>query len=116
MSDKNLEQRINITFWMKTGKSVRETLALLTLAYGEYAMKKSIGFESYRWSKEGREAVQGDLRSGQQKCKGQMQMWTEYEPWRSYQRLRCEPNSRRRLRESSWWKSFEPGLTKDSQP
>jgi len=45
MSDKNLEQQINIKFCMKIGKSASETLALLTVAYGEYAMKKSRVFE-----------------------------------------------------------------------
>jgi hypothetical protein len=40
MSDKNLEQRINFTFCVKIGKSASETLALLTLVYGEYIMKK----------------------------------------------------------------------------
>jgi hypothetical protein len=35
MSDKNLEQRINVRFRVKLGESVSETLALLTLAYGE---------------------------------------------------------------------------------
>jgi hypothetical protein len=35
MSDKNLEQRINIKFSVKTGKSASETLSLLTMAYGE---------------------------------------------------------------------------------
>ena len=34
MSDKNLEQRMNIRFCVKIGKSVSETLALLTVAYG----------------------------------------------------------------------------------
>jgi hypothetical protein len=41
MSDENLEQRINIKFCVKIGKSASETLALLTAAYCEYAMKKS---------------------------------------------------------------------------
>jgi hypothetical protein len=40
MSDKNLEQRINIRFCVKIGKIVGETLALLTMAYSEYAVKK----------------------------------------------------------------------------
>ena len=40
MSDKNLEQRISIKFCVKIGKSAIETLALLTVAYGEYGMKK----------------------------------------------------------------------------
>jgi hypothetical protein len=39
MSDKNLKQRINIKFCVKICKSAIETLALLTVAYGEYAMK-----------------------------------------------------------------------------
>jgi hypothetical protein len=53
MSDKNLEQRINIKFCMKSGKSASETVALLTVAYGEYTMKKSSVFEWHRRFKEG---------------------------------------------------------------
>jgi hypothetical protein len=45
MSDKNLEQQITIKFYMKTGKSASETLALLTLVWGENAMKNSSVFE-----------------------------------------------------------------------
>jgi hypothetical protein len=45
MSDKNMEQRISIKFCVKIGESASETLALLTVAYGEYAMKKSSVFE-----------------------------------------------------------------------
>jgi hypothetical protein len=41
MSDENLEQRINIKFYVKIGKSVSGTLSILTVAYGEYGMKKS---------------------------------------------------------------------------
>jgi hypothetical protein len=67
MSDKNLEQRINIKFCVKIGKSASETIALLTVAYGEYTMKKSSGFESHRLFKEWREKVQDDPRSGQTK-------------------------------------------------
>jgi len=67
MSDKNLEQQINIKFCVKIGKSASETLALLTVAYGEYSMKKSSVFEWHRWFKEGREDVQDDPRSGQPK-------------------------------------------------
>jgi hypothetical protein len=44
MSDRNLEQRINNTFCVKIGKTASETLALLTVAYGEYTMKKSSVF------------------------------------------------------------------------
>jgi hypothetical protein len=41
MGDKNLEQRIKIKFCVKFGKSASGTLALLTVACDEYAMKKS---------------------------------------------------------------------------
>ena len=34
MSDKNLEQQINIEFCVKVGKSANERLALLTVTYG----------------------------------------------------------------------------------
>ena len=68
MSDKNLEQRISITFCVKIGKSASETLALLTVAYGEHAMKKSSVFECHRRFKEGREDAQDDPRSGQPKA------------------------------------------------
>jgi len=67
MSDKVLEQRINIRFCVKIGKSASETLALLTVAYGEYAMKKWSVFERHRRFKEGREDVQDDPRIGQPK-------------------------------------------------
>ena len=53
VSDKNLEQRINIEFCVKIGNSASETLALLTVAYGEYAMKKLSVFEWHRQFKEG---------------------------------------------------------------
>jgi hypothetical protein len=35
MSDKNLEQRINVRFRVKIGKGARETSAILTVACGE---------------------------------------------------------------------------------
>jgi hypothetical protein len=59
MSDKNLQQRINI----KSGKSASETVALLTVSYGEYAMKKLSVFEWHRWLKEGQDDVQDYPRS-----------------------------------------------------
>jgi hypothetical protein len=77
VSDKNLEQRINSKFCVKIGNTASEMVALLTLACGEYAVKKSSVSEWHRWLKEGREDVQDNLRSGQPK----MQMWMEYEPW-----------------------------------
>jgi hypothetical protein len=67
MSDKNLEQRINIKFCVKIGRSASETLALLTVAYGEYTMKKSSVFEWHGRCKKGREDVLDNPRSGQEK-------------------------------------------------
>jgi hypothetical protein len=67
MSDKNLEQQINIKFCVKICKSASETLNLLTVAYGKYAIKKSSVFEWHRRFKAGREHVQDDPRSGQPK-------------------------------------------------
>jgi hypothetical protein len=62
------EQRINIKFSAKFGKSDSET-SLLRLAYGEYAMKKSSVVEWHRRFKEGQDVqdVQDDPRSGQPK-------------------------------------------------
>jgi transposase len=67
ISDKILQKRINIKFCVKIGKCASETSALLTVAYGEYAMKKSSVFEWQRQFKKGRENVQDDPRSGQPK-------------------------------------------------
>jgi len=67
MSDKNVEQQINIKFCVKIVKSASETLALLTVAYGEIAMKKSSVFDWHRRFKGWREDVQDDPRSGQPK-------------------------------------------------
>jgi hypothetical protein len=67
MSDKNLEQRMNTKFCVKISKSASETLALLTVANDEYAMKKSSVFKWHRRFEEGRENMQDDVRSGQQR-------------------------------------------------
>jgi hypothetical protein len=48
---------------VKIGKSANETLALLTVAYGEYAVKKLSVIEWHRRLKKGREDVQDDPRS-----------------------------------------------------
>jgi hypothetical protein len=67
MSEKNLLQRINIKFCVKIGKSASETLALLTVAYGEYTMMKQCVFEWHRRFKEGQKDVKDDPRRGQPK-------------------------------------------------
>jgi hypothetical protein len=74
MSDKLLEQRINIKFCAKLGKSTSETLQMLTEAYGADAMKKSNVFEWHKRFKEGQEDVKDDKRTGLQKLTGQMQI------------------------------------------
>jgi hypothetical protein len=43
MSD-NLQQWINFMFCVKIGKSASETLALLTVAFDDYTIKKSSVF------------------------------------------------------------------------
>jgi len=67
MSDKNLEQQINIKFCVKIGKCATETLDILKVAFGEYGVKKLSVSEWHRRFKEGREDVQDDQRSGQPK-------------------------------------------------
>jgi hypothetical protein len=81
ISDKNLEKQINIKFCVKIGKSASETLVLLTVAYGEYAVKKSSVFEWRRRSGKGEKVCKMTQEVSSQKPKGQMQMWTDYEPW-----------------------------------
>jgi hypothetical protein len=94
MSEKNFVQQINITFCVKIGKSASETLALLTVACGKYAMKKSSVFEWHSHFKEGREDMQDDPRSGQPKThRTECGQSTNLGVLRS--KIRCETNSRR---------------------
>jgi hypothetical protein len=77
---------------VKISKSASGTLALLTVAYGEYVMKKSSVFEWHRRFKKGLEDMQDDPRSGQSKMQrpdanvdlGALRL-----------KIRCETNSRR---------------------
>jgi hypothetical protein len=48
MSDTLLEQRINIKFCAKLGKSAGETLHMLTEAYGADAVKKASGIQGLK--------------------------------------------------------------------
>jgi hypothetical protein len=63
MSDRLLEQRINIKFCVKLGKSISETLQMLTEAYGADAMKKSSVFDWHKRLKEGWEDVKDNERT-----------------------------------------------------
>jgi hypothetical protein len=67
MCDRSLEQRISIKFCAKLGKSLSETLQMLTEAYGADAMKKSSVFEWHKRFKVGREDAKGDERTGRPK-------------------------------------------------
>jgi hypothetical protein len=64
VSDRLLEQRINITFCARLGKSASETLQMLTEVYGANAMKKSSVFEWHKRFKEGQEDVKDNERTG----------------------------------------------------
>jgi hypothetical protein len=62
--DKNLEQGINIKFCVN---SASETLAILTLAYGEYATKKWSVLNGIGGSREGEEMCKRTHKVGSQK-------------------------------------------------
>jgi hypothetical protein len=68
MSDRLLEQRINIKFFAKLGRNASETLQVLTEAYDVDAMKKLSVFEWHKRFKEGREHVKNDERTGRPKA------------------------------------------------
>ena len=64
MSTLELEQRTNVRFLVKLGKSGKEIREMLVQVYGDNAMKKT---EVYKWVKlfsEGRESVTDEERSG----------------------------------------------------
>jgi len=65
MSEFELEQRANIKFLVKPGKSGNEIREMLVQVHGDKAMKKTA---VYKWMKrfsEGRESVTDEVRSGQ---------------------------------------------------
>ena len=61
---RNLEQRYNIKFCVKLGKTATETIKMLQLAYGDEAMNRTSVFEWHKKCKMGREDVQDDQRAG----------------------------------------------------
>jgi hypothetical protein len=64
MSDRYLEQRINIKFCVELERNASDNCAMLYEAYGGEAMKKSSVFEWYKWFKGGSEKFEDDERSG----------------------------------------------------
>ena len=59
----NVEQRVNIKFLTKLGKSVTETYNLLTEVYGDQCLSRTQVFEWFKF-KEGREYIGDDPKSG----------------------------------------------------
>jgi len=64
MTELELEQRMNIKFLVKLGKSGNEIRAMLVQVYGDDAMKKTAVYKQVRHFSEGRESVTDEERSG----------------------------------------------------
>ena len=64
MSELQLEQRTNIKFLVKLGKSGNEIREMLVLVYGDSAMKKTAVYKRIKRFCEGRESVTDEERSG----------------------------------------------------
>ena len=94
MSDKNLEQRINIKFCVKIGKSASETLALLTMTYVENAMKKSSVLNGTGSSRKG-ELCKMTQEVGSQKRKDRCKCGQSMNLGALRSKIRCESKSRR---------------------
>jgi hypothetical protein len=94
MSDKDLEQRISIKFCVEFGKSASETLALLTLAYCEYAMKKSSVLNEIGGSSDDEKMCKTTQEVGSRKYKGQTQIVQSANNVVLRSKIMCEANSR----------------------
>jgi len=62
--DVKLEQRANIKFFVKLGKSGAETFEMIRCAYGNEAMSRARCFEWHARFKRGRTSLEDDERSG----------------------------------------------------
>ena len=60
----SVEQRINLKFLVRLGKTSTEALKLLQEVYGDDTMSRTRLFEWHRRFKKGREEVEDDHRSG----------------------------------------------------
>ena len=58
------EQRINLKFLVRLGKTPSDALGMLQEVYGDEEMSRSRVFEWHKQFKEGREDVEDDFRSG----------------------------------------------------
>ena len=63
ISELELEQRMNIKFLVKLGKSGNEIREMLVQVYGDYAMKKTAVYKWVKRFSEGRESVTDEERS-----------------------------------------------------
>ena len=60
----SIEQRINLKFLVRLGKTPTKALKLFQEVYGDDKMSRTCLFEWHRRFKEGREEVEDDHRSG----------------------------------------------------
>ena len=60
----NVEQRVNVKFCVKLGKSATETYDLLKKVYGDECLFRTQVFECFKRFKEGREEIGDDQRPG----------------------------------------------------
>ena len=67
MSERILEQRVNMKSCANLGKSVSETVDMLRVAYGDNTLIKSSVFGTRKGFKEGRKSVKDCERLGQPK-------------------------------------------------
>ena len=58
------EQRVNIKFMCRLGKSASNTQSALQQVYGDTALKKSAVYDWFSWFKNGQEKLEDDQRSG----------------------------------------------------
>jgi len=65
MSELELDQRMNIKFLVKLGKSGNEIREMLVQVYGDNAMKKTAVYKWMKCFSEGRESVTDEERSEQ---------------------------------------------------
>lgn len=59
-----IEQRVNVKFLVKLGKSATETYSMLQQVYGDECLSRTRVFEWHKRFKEGREDVEDDPRPG----------------------------------------------------
>ena len=60
----NVEQRVNVKFCVKLGKSATETYGFLKKVYGNECLSHTQFFEWFKRFKEGREEIGDDQRHG----------------------------------------------------